>query len=188
MPLVPAWAPPSRETTQKLTNTGVPDRPILDLRIQNLQKTSFLVQFWVPSEIFSLMAVCLWAVGSLSQSVFKSWLRGLDTHTCTHVCARTHTHTLTHTLSHTHRNTINTHTQNTEMGLYGYTDRFGGLECLKKASDCLGVSLRGSTSSFLKQAERRLQRGTREKKRWRLRTSHIQIHWMQKHILLPSWS
>lgn len=49
------------------------------------------------------------------------------------------------------------------MRLYGYTDRFGGLECLKKTSDCFGVSLRGSTSSFLKQAERRLQRGTREK-------------------------
>ena len=71
----------------------------------------------------------------------------------------------THTHTHSHGNTTNTQAQNTEMGLYGYTDRFGGLECLKKASDCFGVSLRGSTSSFLKQAERRLQRGTREKKR-----------------------
>lgn len=72
----------------------------------------------------------------------------------------------THTHTHTHIYTwkYNTHTENIEIGFYGYTDRFGGLECLKKTSDCFGVSLRGSTSSFLKQAERRLQRGTREKK------------------------
>lgn len=118
--------------------------------------------------ILSLEAVCLWAVASLSQSVFKSCLRGLGTHTQVH--------------KDKDMDKQQTHTLQTRGGeLYGYTDRLWELECLKKTSDCFGVSLRGSTSSFLKQAERRLQRGTREKKRWRLRSSRIQIHWAQKH-------
>lgn len=114
--------------------------------------------------------LCLWA------SVFKSCFQGLDTHTNRYANR------------HVHRSTTDAHTQNTKKGLYGYTDRFGGLECLKKTSDCFGVSLLGSTSSFLKQAERRLQRGTRENKRWKLRTSYIQTNGVQKPILLRSWS
>lgn len=52
MPLFPAWVPPSQETTQKLTNKGVPDWSMLDLRIHNRQKMSFPVKFWVPSKDF----------------------------------------------------------------------------------------------------------------------------------------
>lgn len=40
--------------------------------------------------------------------------------------------------------------------VYGYTDGFGGLECFRMASVCLGGSLLVSVSSLLKQAERRL--------------------------------
>lgn len=40
--------------------------------------------------------------------------------------------------------------------VYGYTDGFGGLECFRMASVCLGGSLLESVSSLLKQAERRL--------------------------------
>lgn len=40
--------------------------------------------------------------------------------------------------------------------VYGYTDGFGGLECFRMASVCLGGSLLESMSSLLKQAERRL--------------------------------
>lgn len=40
--------------------------------------------------------------------------------------------------------------------VYGYTDGFGGLECFRMVSVCLGESLLESMSSLLKQAERRL--------------------------------
>lgn len=158
MPLFPIWSPSLLRTTQKLTDkrggSWLPSARskdaesagnILSLSFESLQK------------IFLLVAMCLWAVRSLSQRVFKSCLQGLDTHKHTRTC------TPTHARAHTYTGTQETHAPNTDMGLYGYTDRFGGLECLKKTSDCFGVSLRGSTSSFLKQAERRLQRGTREK-------------------------
>ena len=186
MPLVPAWAPPSRETTQKLT-----DKHRGSWQTHTRSKDTESAENMLSCTVLSPFRDFL-TNGCVPLSSWVSEPKCLQVLVTragyTHMHARVWAHTHSHTLSHTHRNTINTHTQNTEMGLYGYTDRFGGLECLKKASDCLGVSLRGSTSSFLKQAERRLQRGTREKKRWRLRISHIQIHWMQKHILLPSWS
>lgn len=84
-----------------------------------------------------------------SSSVCEGWIH-------VHACTLSDTHT------NTHGNTTNTHAP-TQMGVYGYTERFGGLECLRKTSDWVGASLRGSASSFLKQAERRLQRGTRER-------------------------
>lgn len=151
MPL-PNWSPPSWENNRKLTDKHIWSCCPTQAGSKDTKSAVSIfpfVKFWVPSNILSLVAVCLWAAGSLSQSVFKSFLGGLDT------CTRAHTETNTHAP--------------TQTGIYGYTERCGGLECLKKTSDCVGASLRGSTSSFLKQAERRLQRGTRERE-GRLRT------------------
>lgn len=131
--------------SSQTSTVGVPAQPGQALKTQ---KVSFLCNTLSPFKD-SFTSGCL----SLSSWVSEpKCLQVLFVRACT----RSHTH------KHTHRNTTNTRAP-TQMGVYGYTERFGGLECLKKTSDWVGASLRGSASSFLKQAERRLQRGTRER-------------------------